>query len=172
MTDFIVKLQTSGYGVSTVDGIIVSGLKCYFRKLSIDLEGGQPVNMRDDTNEMQKRRHKLGANQSWYNRRRGGDPGAKDSGWRCDPVTETGPRGCRWAEGGLGNKDGQNPESEEAQLILFKKYLHMRSFGLTNKSYKKSVFKLQNSYAPKNKPQLTLEAILACQTCLACTLMH
>ena len=37
---------------------------------------------------------------------------------------------------------------------------------------KSTVFNLQKSYAPKNKPQLTLEANMACQTVLACALMR
>ena len=89
MSTFIDKLRSSGYARSTVDGILTSGLKCYFRKLTIDLEGGPSMNRREDSNamEMTRRRKKLGASQAWYARRRGGDQSNKDHGWRDACVT-------------------------------------------------------------------------------------
>ena len=60
-----------------------SVVKFYARKLSIELQGGLPVNTRSELDTMKRRRAKLGATESWFSRRRGGDREAmkKDHGW-------------------------------------------------------------------------------------------
>ena len=85
LQDFIDKLHKSGYSKSTIAGIITLGLKCYFRKLTIDLEGGPPVNQRDHSKKMRRRREKMGAKNNCYNRKRGGNQELKDHGWRKTP---------------------------------------------------------------------------------------
>ena len=60
-----------------------SGQVCYYRRVRIDLEGGPGLNVRDDNNEMKKRRAKMSSKQSWF-RKRGGESAKeqKDQGWR------------------------------------------------------------------------------------------
>ena len=53
-----------------------------------------------------------------------------------------------------------------AKIPIMQKLTHI--FQMFAKSI---VFKLQKSYAQKNKPQLTMESNLACQTVLACSLL-
>ena len=58
----------------------------YYRKLRTDLQGGPPLNARDDKNEMKSRRAKMSGTQNWFNRKRGGAPATerKDQNWRLD----------------------------------------------------------------------------------------
>ena len=85
MEKFIDKMRRSGYPQCTVRGVMESGLMYYYRKLKIDLQGGPAVNARVESNEMDRRRKKLGGAQSWFkNRRRGGEQERmkKDHSWR------------------------------------------------------------------------------------------
>ena len=56
---FVDKMRRSGYFVSTVAGVLKSGVEYYYRKLKIDLEGGPKMNMIDDTDEVKRRREKI-----------------------------------------------------------------------------------------------------------------
>ena len=81
---FVSKLRRSGYSANTTQNMIKSGLSFYFRKLCIDLEGGTKMNDRSSSQDITKRRGKMGASQRWFNRRRGGqdEQDLKDHGWR------------------------------------------------------------------------------------------
>ena len=72
LNGLVEKLRLSGYSQGTVRGIIESGLKFYYQKLRVDLEGGPSLNARRELDTMTKRRAKMGANQQWFKRRRGG----------------------------------------------------------------------------------------------------
>ena len=55
----------------------------------MDLQGGPPLNVRDDTNEVSRRRRKMAAKTSWFTRkRRGGEEERlkKDFGWLGDDM--------------------------------------------------------------------------------------
>ena len=82
--DLVLKMRKSGYIQATVEGILESGLTMYYRKQRIDLQGGPPLNRRDESNTVQKRRQKLGASESWFARRRGGkgESNKKENNWR------------------------------------------------------------------------------------------
>ena len=84
MNDFVAKLRSSGYGMTTVDNIVKEGSRFYYRKLQTDLEGGPPLNQRSEENLVMERRAKLGAAETWYTRKRGGVRHTlnKDHGWR------------------------------------------------------------------------------------------
>ena len=92
MKTFVRKLRRSGYSSSTVTGMVESGLRFYYRKVRIELEGGPPVNSRDDTNDVGKKRAKLGASLRWFNRRRGGqeEKSLKENGWRQESRNRSG----------------------------------------------------------------------------------
>ena len=92
MKTFVRKLQRRGYSSSTVTGMVESGLRFYYRKVRIELEGGPPVNSRDDTNDVGKKRAKLGASLRWFNRRRGGqeEKSLKENGWRQESSNSSG----------------------------------------------------------------------------------
>ena len=68
----VLKLRLSGYVERTVDGIIMSGLKFYQRKVMVDLQGGPPLCERSEAGTLSWRRMKLGASDRWFARRRGG----------------------------------------------------------------------------------------------------
>ena len=78
------KLKKSGYLTNTVDGMIESGTKYYYRKVRIELQGGPPLNIRTERDIVIKRRQKLGATESWFKRSRGGEAERtkKEEGWR------------------------------------------------------------------------------------------
>ena len=84
MGDFVKKLRKSGYGVSTVNNIIVEGSKFYYRRMRTDLEGGPGLNRRSEDNLVMGRRMKLGAAETWFVRKRGGERErwVKENGWR------------------------------------------------------------------------------------------
>ena len=86
MNTFTVKMRRSGYGTKTVGGVLESGQAHYYRKLRTDLQGGPPLNARDDKNEMKSRRAKMSGTQNWFNRKRGGASATerKDQNWRLD----------------------------------------------------------------------------------------
>ena len=69
---FTDKLRKSGYGQRSVDGIMISGVTQYYRKLEIDLQGGPPLNSGGGEDEVTRRRAKASASQDWFSRRRGG----------------------------------------------------------------------------------------------------
>ena len=48
LTEFVVKLRSSGYSKSTVSGILSSGCKFYYRRLQTDLVGEPALNNRAD----------------------------------------------------------------------------------------------------------------------------
>ena len=81
---FLQKLKQSGYKYSTRKNILLSGVTYYFRKLRIELQGGPRMNKICERNGVAKRRIKLGVNQNWFKRRRGGIKGAirKETDWR------------------------------------------------------------------------------------------
>ena len=81
---FVNKLRSSGYTQKTVNGLMESGTRCYYRKLSIELQGGPRVNNRDDSQDLPRRRRKMGEATNWFRRRRGGptETARKDNGWR------------------------------------------------------------------------------------------
>ena len=84
---FVDKLRRSGYGPGTVKGVLESGMSFYYRKLRIDLQGGPRLNDRPELSSEQvvlNKRQKLGATQSWFSRRRGGQQEAlkKENNWR------------------------------------------------------------------------------------------
>ena len=87
MRRFVVKLRASGYIQSTIREILKSGLRFYYRKLRIDLEGGPALNKRDDSNDVSRKRAKLGASERWFRRRRGGEDEVQKNkhGWRREP---------------------------------------------------------------------------------------
>ena len=114
---FISKLRCSGYQEGTVRGILQSGLQYYFRKLSIDLQGGPKLNNRDDSKEMTTRRKKMSAKQNWFARRRGGEVEKlrKEQGWRSSlgrarVVNEPGVMDQRLAGSSKGDKKTGNEE--------------------------------------------------------------
>ena len=84
LEELIRKLRLSGYVQSTVDNMVVSGMTFYKRKLRADLEGGPRVNARKEDGVIMRRRSKMGAKETWFTRRRGGQDEAmkKDHGWR------------------------------------------------------------------------------------------
>ena len=84
LAEFVLKLRRSGYVQATVQGVLESGKKFYQRKLKIDLEGGPSLNSRRDSETVQRRREKLGASETWFGRRRGGDKETetKENAWR------------------------------------------------------------------------------------------
>ena len=108
MNEFVCKLRRSGYGTKTVAGIIEQGSKFYYRKLRADLEGGPPLNRREESNLVMDRRQKMGVAETWYVRRRGGAKQKlqKEQGWRSSQVL-----------GGLGghtkHSGGRKPPREE-----------------------------------------------------------
>ena len=69
---------------------------CYTRKLRVELQGGPAVNRRREDDVVSRKRKKLGATQSWFTRRRGGqmEKDRKDHGWRTAPQDPQG-RGIR-----------------------------------------------------------------------------
>ena len=73
LNEFTAKLKASGYITSTINGIITSGVAFYYRKLREDLQGGRPLNLRNDSNDVARKRAKLGASERWFRRRRGGE---------------------------------------------------------------------------------------------------
>ena len=84
LCQFIRKLSDSGYTRSTISGILKSGTAFYYRKLRADLEGGPPLNRRDESNDIPSKRAKMGASERWFKRRRGGarESARKEQGWR------------------------------------------------------------------------------------------
>ena len=105
MGDFVRKLRRSGYGVSTVNNIIVEGSRFYYRRMRTDLEGGPGLNRRSEDNLVMSRRMKLGAAETWFVRKRGGERERwdKENGWRsAQQPADQGSRslgaGC-WAAG-------------------------------------------------------------------------
>ena len=72
MRIFIAKLRSSGYNQGACRGLITSGLRYYYRKMRISLEGGPPINQRKEEDTITRKRSKLGASQRWFARRRGG----------------------------------------------------------------------------------------------------
>ena len=84
LSTFVKKLRMSGYVEKTVEGILHSGLTFYTRKVKIELDGGPPLNARSEEQVVQKRRQKMGAKESWFQRRRGGQEEVhqKEHGWR------------------------------------------------------------------------------------------
>ena len=81
---FIRKVRGSGYSLKSCIGILESGLRHYYRKLQVDLEGGPKLNLRCDSDAAQKRRTKIGASHNWFSRRRGGadEKWKKENHWR------------------------------------------------------------------------------------------
>ena len=67
------KLRLSDYSGKSVTNIIREGTRFYYRKVRADLEGGRPLNRCNEEDVVQRHRAKLGASESWYRRRRGGD---------------------------------------------------------------------------------------------------
>ena len=63
---FVLKMRKSGHVQATVEGVLVSGLTMYYRKLRTDLQGGPPLNRRNQGDVISKRRSKLGASESWF----------------------------------------------------------------------------------------------------------
>ena len=107
--------------------MILSGLKFYYRKTRIDLQGGPKVNERRETDTIMRKRAKLGASQNWFARRRGGatEKSRKDLGWLSqDPDQQParrlgGPRGPRVARGDH-RSSGTQPGQSTVQPILGK----------------------------------------------------
>ena len=91
---FVEKLRRSGYSSSTTVNMIKSGLRFYYRKVRIQHEGGPPVNSRNDSQDIHRRRAKMGASQRWFKRRRGGEEeqARKEQGWRQDENDSSGRR--------------------------------------------------------------------------------
>ena len=86
---FVSKMRRSGYHQSTVDGVLDSGLRFYYRKVKLDLEGGPPLNHRVERDTVQRRREKMGATKDWFKRRRGGEQEARR---KEDPARVAQPR--------------------------------------------------------------------------------
>ena len=86
MHKFVSKLRSSGNAKKTVNGILSSGVKFYYRKVRIELEGGPRLNDRCDTQDVQRKRAKMGAAERWFRRSRGGqkESSLKEGGWRKD----------------------------------------------------------------------------------------
>ena len=72
MGTFAKKLHHSGYSVRSAEGILESGVRCYFRKLRLDLQGRPRLNGRENSQDVQRRGQKIGGAQDWFKRRRGG----------------------------------------------------------------------------------------------------
>ena len=66
------------------EGVIQAGLDNYYRKVRSKLEGRPKVNSRSEDMIVQTRRAKLGAGETWFTRRRGGqqEREKKENGWR------------------------------------------------------------------------------------------
>ena len=84
LINYVKKLHASGYSVRTVSNVIREGSKYYYRKLRADLEGGPPLNQSVTDYLIKSQRSKLGASESWFQRRRGGakECEKKYHGWR------------------------------------------------------------------------------------------
>ena len=97
---FIHKLRISGYSLSTVKGVIDSGVTFYYRKMRIYLQGGPRINCRHEMSSqevVQHRRQKLGVTQTWFSRRRGGqtEVARKVNRWRFEECCDKpGPGSC------------------------------------------------------------------------------
>ena len=81
----MLKMKSSGYTSSTIDGVVLSGVTHYHRKLRIELEGGPPVNQRLTDIKMARRRAKMTSTTNWFSkRRRGGlkERCKKENSWR------------------------------------------------------------------------------------------
>ena len=66
LKEFACKLRVSGYSSLTTVNMIKSGLRFYYRKLRIELEGGPLLNNRNSNEDVQTRRMKLGASLRWF----------------------------------------------------------------------------------------------------------
>ena len=60
--NFVCKLRTSGHNWGSCRGILESGIKYYYGKVRIDLEGGPSLNQRME--------HDTISSQKWFSRRR------------------------------------------------------------------------------------------------------
>ena len=67
---FIDKVRGSGYSRKTCDGVLESGLRHYYCKVRVDLEGGPRLNHRCEKDAIMKKRVKMGVNHNWFTRRR------------------------------------------------------------------------------------------------------
>ena len=127
MKRYVDKIRRSGYSQGTCRGVILSGLKFYYRKTRIDLQGGPKVNERRETDTIMRKRAKLGASQNWFARRRGGatEKSRKDLGWMSqDPDQQParrlgGPWGPRVARGDH-RSSGTQPGQSTVQPTLGK----------------------------------------------------
>ena len=84
LNKFVQKLRSSGYNSRTTEGIIVSGVRCYYRKVGIELTGGPRINERNDQQDLPRRRRKMGESLNWFKRRKGGkvETTRKENRWR------------------------------------------------------------------------------------------
>ena len=85
LEDFCKKLRSSGYSKANVESMMEDGLIYYYRKVRIQLEGGEKLNRRSEKDVVQRKRAKLGAAERWFQRRRGGqdERNKKENGWRA-----------------------------------------------------------------------------------------
>ena len=116
MEKFVNKVRKSGYSQGTCRGIITSGLKFYYCKVRIDLQGGPRLNQRSEKDAVARKRAMLGASQRWFTRRRGGaeERSKKDHGWMDDNDTSTtpAPRGPRRQVGGPRGHESRKTPSD------------------------------------------------------------
>ena len=120
---FTDKMRKSCYSRKTVEGVMVSGVRQYYRKLEQDLQGGPPLNSGGGGDEVMRRRAKASASQEWFSRRRGGqdERDRKDNGWRNrDPEARGQDLGDSWASqlGHLGQLGCHRMGEERLSLIM------------------------------------------------------